>query len=368
MNLFFDTVGGLPLHPLTVHAASVLIPLSALALLLLVFVPKWRKPYLPLTVGALAVSVVLSYAAKESGEALAARVGNPGEHAELGDILLPASIGLFLLGLTFYFIAKSEKPKWILQLAGGLSTLAVAGVVILSVLVGHSGAQATWGNRIAASQGQELAAPTQPMPGSSSEMGIGVAEVRKHNIANDCWTVVNSNVYDLTSYISSHAGGTSVLTAICGKDGTKAFSGQHSGEQKPSADLSSLLIGPLSVSSVGSGPGETSGATKAPLSATYTSAEVAKHKSGSDCWSVVDGKVYDLTSYVTGHPGGATVIKAICGKDGSAAFAGQHASASKPNNVLAALVLGPLVSGGTLPQATVSDDDEGDEEEDGDDD
>jgi hypothetical protein len=28
MNQFFDTIGGLPLHPLTVHAASVLIPLS----------------------------------------------------------------------------------------------------------------------------------------------------------------------------------------------------------------------------------------------------------------------------------------------------------------------------------------------------
>ena len=61
MNQFFDTIGGLPLHPLTVHAASVLIPLSAIALVLLVFVPKWRKAYLPLTVGALAVSVVLAF-------------------------------------------------------------------------------------------------------------------------------------------------------------------------------------------------------------------------------------------------------------------------------------------------------------------
>jgi Na+-transporting methylmalonyl-CoA/oxaloacetate decarboxylase beta subunit len=68
MNRFFETIGGLPLHPLTVHAASVLIPLSAIALVLLVFVPKWRKAYLPLTVGALGVSVALAFAAKESGE------------------------------------------------------------------------------------------------------------------------------------------------------------------------------------------------------------------------------------------------------------------------------------------------------------
>lgn len=361
MNPFFDTIGGLPLHPLTVHAASVLIPLSAIALVLLVFVPKWRKAYLPLTVGALAVSVGLAFAAKQSGEALATRVGNPGEHAALGDLLFPASIGLFVLGLAFYFFTKSKKPKWTLQLAGGLSTAAVAGVVILSVLVGHSGAQATWGNRIAATQGQELPTPAAPTPGASADSGIGVAEVQKHNTAKDCWTVVNSNVYNLTSYISSHAGGAAVLTAICGKDGTKAFTGQHAGAQKPNADLSSLLVGPLSAASTGSGSG-TNQPTKAPLTTTFTVAEVQKHQSATDCWSVIKGQVYDLTSYVNGHPGGASFIKAICGKDGSASFAGQHGSASKPNNVLAAFALGPLVSGGTLPVATVQgDDEEGDD-------
>jgi cytochrome b involved in lipid metabolism len=95
-------------------------------------------------------------------------------------------------------------------------------------------------------------------------------------------------------------------------------------------------------------------------------AEVQKHNSASDCWSVINGQVYDLTSYVNSHPGGASLIKAICGKDGSAAFAGQHASASKPNNVLAAFALGPLASGGTLPDAPVGGGEE--EGEEGDDD
>ena len=256
MNQFFDTIGGLPLHPLTVHAASVLIPLSAIALVLLVFVPKWRKAYLPLTIGALAVSVGLAFAAKQSGEALAARVGNPGEHQALGDLLFPASIGLFFLGLAFYFFTKTEKPKWTLQLAGGLSTAAVAGVVVLSVLVGHSGAQATWGDRIAANQAEELVAPTEPVPGATdgstggtSNGGITVAEVLKHNTQSDCWSVVNGNVYDLTSYVSQHKGGAAVIKAICGKDGTKSFSGQHAGASKPNADLSSLLVGALATSS-----------------------------------------------------------------------------------------------------------------------
>ncbi len=383
MNQFFDTIGGLPLHPLTVHAAAVLIPLSALALALLVFVPKWRKTYFPLTLISLAVSVVLAFAAKQSGEALAARVGNPADHQALGDVLFPASIGLFLLGLAFYFFTKTEKPKWTLQLAGGLSTAAVAGVVVLSVLVGHSGAEATWGNRLAATQADELTTPTETTapdattPGKDSgsgsteaTSGISVAEVQKHNTKDDCWSVVNGNVYDLTSYVSKHKGGAAVITAICGKDGTKAFSGQHAGASKPNADLSSLLIGPLGSGSSGSGSTSSKGSAGAGAAAgaaaavALTAAEVQKHNTGSDCWSVIKGEVYDLTSYVKDHPGGASLIKAICGKDGSAAFGGQHAGASKPKNILAAFALGPLVAGSTLPEAKVQYEEDEDEDDD----
>ena len=92
-----------------------------------------------------------------------------------------------------------------------------------------------------------------------------------------------------------------------------------------------------------------------------TAAEVQKHSTGTDCWSVIKGEVYDLTSYVKDHPGGANLIKAICGKDGSSSFASEHAGASKPKNILAAFALGPLVAGSTLPEATVRGEDEDDD-------
>jgi cytochrome b involved in lipid metabolism len=92
-----------------------------------------------------------------------------------------------------------------------------------------------------------------------------------------------------------------------------------------------------------------------------TSEEVQKHASGQDCWSVINGQVYDLTSYVNDHPGGAALISAICGKDGSSAFAGQHAGATKPANILAAFVLGPLEGASTLPNAQVNGGEEGDD-------
>ena len=79
--------------------------------------------------------------------------------------------------------------------------------------------------------------------------------------------------------------------------------------------------------------------------------------------------VYDLTSYVSSHPGGSAVIKAICGKDGTAAFSGQHGGAKTPTSVLASFKLGALstTAAGTLPQASVPAG-EGEEGEEGDDD
>lgn len=33
--------------------------------------------------------------------------------------------------------------------------------------------------------------------------------------------------------------------------------------------------------------------------------DVAQHASPDDCWVVVNGKVYDLTTFAPNHPGGA---------------------------------------------------------------
>jgi cytochrome b involved in lipid metabolism len=60
------------------------------------------------------------------------------------------------------------------------------------------------------------------------------------------------------------------------------------------------------------------------------------------CWSAIDGSVYDLTDWIGKHPGGAAVIKAICGKDVSAAFNGQHAGQKRPADFLAAYRIGDL--------------------------
>lgn len=70
--------------------------------------------------------------------------------------------------------------------------------------------------------------------------------------------------------------------------------------------------------------------------------EVKKHDSGTSCWSIVYGNVFDLTKWIAKHPGGAAVIRAICGKDGTIAFEGQHAGQGKPANQLSNNYLGKL--------------------------
>lgn len=55
---------------------------------------------------------------------------------------------------------------------------------------------------------------------------ITMEEVAQHNKVNDCWTVINSKVYDITAYIQYHPGGRVILKGA-GKDGTALFQKYH---------------------------------------------------------------------------------------------------------------------------------------------
>lgn len=79
----------------------------------------------------------------------------------------------------------------------------------------------------------------------SSEKTFSMEEVQSANSAEKCWTTINGNVYDLTTYIDKHKGGPDKILSICGKDGRSAFTNQHGGQEKPEMNLAKLLIGKL---------------------------------------------------------------------------------------------------------------------------
>ena len=62
---------------------------------------------------------------------------------------------------------------------------------------------------------------------------------------------------------------------------------------------------------------------------TATMAEVATHNNEASCWSVIDTSIYDLTEWISKHPGGSRNIIKICGIDGTAAFVREHGSSKK---------------------------------------
>jgi hypothetical protein len=63
--------------------------------------------------------------------------------------------------------------------------------------------------------------------------------------------------------------------------------------------------------------------------ATYTTADVALHNTSSNCWVIVNNKVYNLTNFISSHPGGSAAITAQCGKDGTASFnSGPHSAST----------------------------------------
>ena len=79
-----------------------------------------------------------------------------------------------------------------------------------------------------------------------------------------------------------------------------------------------------------------------PAAPTFTLAQIATHNTAGNCYSAISGGVYNITSYISSHPGGSSIV-AVCGKDGTALFTAQHGGQSTPVSVLAAYKIGTLI-------------------------
>ncbi len=333
----FGFIAGLPMHPLVVHAAVVLLPLSALVLVVLVFVPSWRTRYGWATIAGLAAGTAAAFVAKESGEALAAKVGLPADHALWGDILVPVSIGLFVVAVAWLVLrnraARTSSRSMAATITGGLAVVLALAATAITVVVGHSGAQTVWAGGVGGTP-----APTS----SASAATYTMKDVKAHATAADCWSVVDGTVYNLTSWEGQHPGGQQVIVGMCGADGTAAFKGQHGTQKRPVSALAQFAIGTIGGAKPAASASASSTPTASDSSGPLTLAEVNKHASASSCWSVVDGEVFDLTKWINRHPGGAKRILGMCGQDGSSAYHGQHGNSGQASQILNGYSLGKL--------------------------
>lgn len=79
-------------------------------------------------------------------------------------------------------------------------------------------------------------------------------------------------------------------------------------------------------------------------SSTYTMEDVRRHGETSSCWAVVDSSVYDLTDWISQHPGGEGNISRLCGTDATEGFARQHGNNDQAKESLAEYKIGTLDS------------------------
>jgi cytochrome b involved in lipid metabolism len=89
--------------------------------------------------------------------------------------------------------------------------------------------------------------------------------------------------------------------------------------------------------------------TPPPPGTTYTTAQVATHNIQSDCWIIISGKVYNVTSFMASHPGGVTAIRTRCGTDSTTVFttSAGHVHSSYAYSLLPTYYVGDVSSGST---------------------
>lgn len=143
-----DLIHGLPIHPLVVHAVVVLLPLAVLGTIALAVRPAWREKYGVLLVVVTVVATVLIPVATQSGEALQKRVGDPGQHAQLGDQLLWFSLPLLVLAVAMVAMSRRGVRGAALTVVSGLAVVAALAATVQVVRVGDSGAKAAWGDQV----------------------------------------------------------------------------------------------------------------------------------------------------------------------------------------------------------------------------
>ncbi|MFZ3069316.1 MAG: cytochrome b5-like heme/steroid binding domain-containing protein [Microgenomates group bacterium] len=74
----------------------------------------------------------------------------------------------------------------------------------------------------------------------------------------------------------------------------------------------------------------------------FSASEVGKHNTRNDCWIIIKNNVYNVTNFLSVHPGGAGEIIPYCGRDATAAFQEMEKHDSRARASLSTLLIGSL--------------------------
>ena len=151
----FGVIDGIPVHPLVVHAAVVLVPLTAVGVTAMAIWPRFSRRYGWLVALGSVAAMGATFVAKEAGEALEELVGEPGfDHAELGDSMPLFTLGLLVVTVGLWLLDRSAPtdgpaPRRGLRIATAVLAVVVALANLAWVFrVGHSGAKSVWSSTV----------------------------------------------------------------------------------------------------------------------------------------------------------------------------------------------------------------------------
>jgi uncharacterized membrane protein len=130
-----------------VHFAVVILPIASLSVIVAIYFPKYANKFAFASLLFVIIGTASAFVANQSGKALAEKIGLPQNHANYGDLLLNIAIAFTLLSLAWYLIRIGkirQKVKFLDHLTASFGL----GVIGLTVITGHTGAQAVWEDKI----------------------------------------------------------------------------------------------------------------------------------------------------------------------------------------------------------------------------
>lgn len=108
---------------------------------------------------------------------------------------------------------------------------------------------------VAASATAQIPSPTEVARGPSAPVGtaktvLTMEEVAKHNVATDCWLLIDGKAYDITQYIAQdlHPDGNGSMVPSCGTESTQAYETKGRARGRPhsaraEAELAQYYVG-----------------------------------------------------------------------------------------------------------------------------
>ena len=147
----FDTVRGLPVHALVVHAVVVLVPLASVGLIAIAVRPSWRRAYAPVVVILATAGLLMVPVATRSGHQLKERLNASGvvakqiqDHQDMAQLVIWPTLAMWLAAVLLLVMdrrGRTGRPMTVLAVVAVLVSLAAAGQVAIA---GELGSTAVW--------------------------------------------------------------------------------------------------------------------------------------------------------------------------------------------------------------------------------